>query len=151
MLRIKFTERNEKMEIVECSDNELKNALLESVVWRVESELSNIEWRRDIKKRASDVIVEESEEEKIYTVEDEKFAKEIFKKQLANYKRKKEREGKSKEEVYKIALKKAKETGEEQFFYSYSKDSMAYQSDVDLINVYVQPDGTTKEEVINAH
>lgn len=48
---------------------------------------------------------------------------------------------------------KAKETGEEQFYYSYSEDcnDPEAECDVDLINVYIDSEGNTREERIHAH
>ena len=49
--------------------------------------------------------------------------------------------------------KKAKETGEEQFYYSYRENcnDTREQCDVDLVNIYIKPDGSTREERIHTY
>lgn len=54
--------------------------------------------------------------------------------------------------AYNKALSKAKKTGEKAFYYSFNEDTTAnIQSDVDLVNMYVKPDGTLEKEVIHAY
>lgn len=54
---------------------------------------------------------------------------------------------------YNEALTIAKETNEKAHYYSYNEDcnSKHEQCDIDLINIYVMPDGTLKKERIHTH
>ena len=48
---------------------------------------------------------------------------------------------------------RAEETGEEQFYCSYSEDcnDPKAECDIDLVNVYIKPDGSTRKERIHTY
>ena len=143
--------REEESFRVEGGENELKEALNKCYDFiRVSCALFEASggWGKGIEKGK----IKKDRQKNIITYEMEKeVTKKLFAPQIEDYKRKKRRKGKSKEEIREMVTERAKKTGEKQFFYAYSRDDNARESDVALVNVYITPEGEEEEQVIHAH
>ena len=86
--------------------------------------------------------------EKELVVDEKEIPSSLAKEMLENAKEELENK-----KIKKQRKQKARETGEEQFYYSYNEtcNDPKAECNLDLINVYIQPDGSTREKRIHTY
>lgn len=163
MLKIKLTKifkenfKSEyEIEIYKCDDEKLNRILSKTKNELIFNEFVEFKSRIDIDLSNENYIYEIERGNKKLELNfeiDNQLAKKLLKDIIESFKIKEERKGKSKEEIFKMQLKKAKKTGEEQFYYKYNDycNEPSAQCDLDLINVYIKPNGTLREERIHTY
>ena len=154
MTKITFTPEQGKLGFhrgsfeVDTNDEELKE-ILSYVEY---SDLTHIfslekpfsEFKKILERKNEEVTVETSREQLKKMLTKIRFGEDLWGEIKSRIKAEKTKEKRR---------KKAAETGEEQFYYSYRENcnDSREQCDIDLVNVYIKPNGETREERIHTY
>ena len=144
-----------KIQIVKCDDKEIEKYLSGIKNQKIYNEIIGVDFRIDLTEYEKEKIsIKIKRKKDIVNVQFESTSevfKKILKREIEDLERKKEREGKSKKEIYNMVLAEAKKTGKKQFLYSYNRRSSETQSNIELVNVYLNAEGKEIEEVLQAY